>query len=198
MRTDLVHVVPAATALLAGPRFTVAQTSTSLPPSPGLYAVYASAASRHALGLPELEDDGHPIYVGKSESSLRVRDSESHFKEGKTGHSTLRRSIAALMRESHGLRGRPRNPSHPAYFSNFGLSDEHEAVLQAWVEEHLAIAAWPKPALDPDGKLLERVEASVIRLWAPPLNDTHNPRKWAALRPLRKRMANDAEAWTAD
>lgn len=102
------------------------------------------------------------------------------------------------MRESHGLRGQPRNPVNPGHFTNYGLSDEHEAVLQAWVEEHLRISAWPKPeAPDPDGKLLERIEKGVIRLWAPPLNDIHNPRKWPALRPLRRLMATDAEAWTA-
>lgn len=74
MSVELEHVDDAAAALLTGQRFTVAQTATSLPKASGLYAVYAAEAPRRELGLPDLDGQGHPIYVGKSESSLRVRD----------------------------------------------------------------------------------------------------------------------------
>lgn len=197
MTDDLARLVDqAAVALRSGVRLSVAETATMLPAGPGLYAVFADVESRAALSLPDLEADDLPIYVGKAEDSLRVRDSQSHFKRGKTGQSTLRRSIAALLRDSHGLRGQPRNPTKPAYFANFGLSDTHDTILQRWMEDNLTLSAWEKPLeCEPDGKLLERIERGVIGRWAPPLNDTHNPRKWAAHEGIRHVMADDARTW---
>ena len=71
------------------------------------------------LGTPP---DSRPLYVGKAEDSLVARDLRQHFTDGRTGSSTLRRSIAALLHDSMGLRGIPRNPQKPGYFSNYGLS----------------------------------------------------------------------------
>lgn len=189
-------VADAATAL-RGRRLTVADTAVELPATGGLYAVYADEDAQSELALPDLEAEELPIYVGKAEDSLRVRDSQAHFQVGKTGQSTLRRSIAALLRESHGLRGQPRNTAKPGYFANFGLSDEHDAILQAWIERHLTLGVWEKPAaaVDLDGKLLAHVEKGVVGLWAPPLNDIHNPRKWKALRGVRAVMVDDARTW---
>lgn len=194
MQADVQELLRNASVALRGGRLSVSQTAVELPANPGLYAVFAGDAARAELGLPDLETPGLPVYVGKAEVSLRGRDSQSHFKIGQTGQSTLRRSIAALLRDKYGLRGCPRDRNKPGHFANFGLSEEHDAILQAWIEANVTLGVWSKPAAapDPDGRLLQHVERGLIALWAPPLNDANNPRKWPELRGLRAVMANDA------
>ncbi|MGW3547006.1 GIY-YIG nuclease family protein [Janibacter hoylei] len=54
-----------------------------------------------------------PLYIGKAERSLVSRDLQTHFTSGKTGQSSLRRSLAALLRVELDLTAQPRNPSRP-------------------------------------------------------------------------------------
>jgi hypothetical protein len=89
---------------LAGPRIGLSAALPTLPTAPGLYAVYAGADVWIALGLGE-QPDGRPLYVGKSESSLQGRDVDTHFGDGQTGWSTVRRSFAALLHAELGLGG---------------------------------------------------------------------------------------------
>ena len=115
------------------------KTTTDLPPTPGLYAVFAELDAQEQLGLPVSVGE-LPIYVGKYETSLLKRDGETHFKLGQTGQSILRRSIAALLHDALGLCGQPRNPSNPGYFDKFGLAPQHDEALQRWIGEHLTIS----------------------------------------------------------
>lgn len=67
-----------------------------VPPSAGLYAINGEATVWRALGLGD-PPDGRPLYVGKAERSLSGRGLGTHFATGRTGPSTLRRSLAALL-----------------------------------------------------------------------------------------------------
>ena len=67
----------------------------AVPDRPGLYAIHASPQTWRELGLGD-PPDGRPLYVGKAEDSLVTRDLKTHFGDGRTGHSTVRRSFAAL------------------------------------------------------------------------------------------------------
>ncbi len=187
----------AASTLLNGPRLSAAVASVDLPDAPGLYAVFAEREARAELGLPEVAG-GQPIYVGKAEGSLLDRDGKTHFALGRTGQSTLRRSIAALLRPSLGLRGRPRNLDTPGYFDKFDLAPGHDATLQRWIGERPAIATWLKPPdeTDHDGTYLLAIERALLRRWTPPLNDKDNPGKWREVRAIRKVMADDARCRT--
>src|SRR6266487_2227107 len=76
-------------------------------PRPGLYAIHAQGVVWIELGLGEAPDE-RPLYVGKSESSFAGRDVRTHFghtdatrSTSVTGYSTLRRSLAALLHDSH-------------------------------------------------------------------------------------------------
>src|SRR5437764_773761 len=62
-----------------------------------------------------------------------------------TGGSTLRRSLAALLHDSRGFRGVPRNPAKPGHFSNYGLTPTQDTDLSEWMRERLLLACWPKP-----------------------------------------------------
>ena len=81
---------------LAGPPMSIAETKVEVPPRPGLYAVHGNTAVWHQLGLGD-PTDARPLYVGKAERSLASRDVNTHFSTGKTGSSTLRRSLAGLL-----------------------------------------------------------------------------------------------------
>jgi hypothetical protein len=102
------------------------------------------AKTRTELGLGE-PSDRRPLYIGKAEDNLSTRDLKTHFGDGRTGQSTVRRSFAALLHDTLGFRGIPRNPAKPAHFSNYGLSPEHDAALTAWMRERRHPVAWEKP-----------------------------------------------------
>ena len=129
-------------------RVLLADELPRLPRAPGLYAVHGSAATWTALNLGEPPDD-RPLYVGKSESSLHSRDVMTHFGNGRTGSSTVRRSFAALLRQRLDLRGVPRNRAAPERCANYGLTPEHDTLLTQWMRSHLQLAVWPKEITSP-------------------------------------------------
>ena len=143
------------------------------------------------LGTPP---DDRPLYVGKSESSLHGRDVRTHFADGRTGSSTLRRSFAALLHDMLGLRGMPRNPAAPGYFHNYGLSATDDAKLTAWMLRRLRIAVWPAS----DGVVLEDLERRILGTLKPPLNLKDVVTPWSNFVSARRRvMAKEAESWRA-
>ncbi|MBI5232122.1 MAG: hypothetical protein HY876_08170 [Coriobacteriales bacterium] len=162
-----------------------------MPRCPGLYAVHGDHDVWHELGLGE-PTDPRPLYVGKAERSLASRDVDTHFSTGKTGSSTLRRSLAGLLTDELRLEGRPRNPAKPERFANFGLEASGDERLTSWMVSHLRLAVWPAP----DGAILPAVEAAVLAELLPPLNVAKVSTPW---RPLvqagRRRLAAQAEAW---
>jgi hypothetical protein len=166
-----------ASALLAltGPRHALAEASQQVPSEPGLYAIYGSAEVWAELGLDSPPDD-RPLYVGKSESSLADRDLGTHFGNGRTGWSTVRRTFAALLHDSLGLRGIPRNPANPERFANYGLSPNHDVALTTWMRAKLSIAVWPSPS----GIHLASVERAVLAHRLPPLNIKDVSTGWTA------------------
>lgn len=106
----------ALTALVDGPRHATSAAWTDVPSIAGLYAVFGD---EHAIAALAIGTDTQPFYVGKAERSLVGRDLRTHFATGKTGSSTLRRTIAALLREDLDLRAVPRNLSRPDGSANY-------------------------------------------------------------------------------
>lgn len=103
----------------------------------------------------------------------------------------MRRSFAALLRDTLGLRGVPRNPHNPERPANYSLSTEHDALLTSWMYENLELAVWVKPA-DVD---LDAVETSILEVLQPPLNLAKVTAPSRGLRVARKTMADDVRAW---
>lgn len=158
--------------------------------SPGLYAFYGDEHSWSDLQLTPVFD-GQPLYVGKAELSLNGRDVGTHFATGKTGSSTVRRSLAALLVDELVLIPVPRNLARPDGSANFALEHAGDARLSDWMERRLFLATWVKP----DGVFLDELETAVVRQLRPPLNldKVGEPRK--RLRIARKRMSEAATAW---
>ncbi len=183
-------VVNAALRALAGLRHPRIEAVNLVPKAPGLYAFYGDGQAWSDLGLTSAFDD-QPLYVGKAEMSLNGRDVGTHFATGKTGSSTVRRSLAALLTQQLDLVAVPRNPAKPDGSANFGLDSASDTRLSNWMEQRLLLATWVKA-----GDLtLDDVETAVVRQLRPPLNLDKVGESRARVREARKRMADIARAW---
>jgi hypothetical protein len=171
----------------------IREAAGAIPPRPGLYAIHGAAESWLELGLGEPPDD-RPLYVGKAERSLVARDLTTHFGNGRTGSSTVRRTFAALLRGILGLDAQPRNPARPERFANYGLSAEDDRELTAWMQKHLALAVWPKP--EDCSAPLAAIEADVLVAFRPPLNLAGVATPWTArVKAARAVLAKQAQTW---
>ena len=183
-------VVASALEALSGPRHPRTSAAELAPRTAGLYAFYGDEVAWEDLGLVPAFDD-QPLYVGKAEKSLNGRDVGTHFASGKTGSSTVRRSLSALLVDELSLLAVPRNLARPDGSANFALEPIGDARLSEWMDSRLSLATWVKP----DDVYLDEVETAVLRQLRPPLNldKVGEPRE--RLRAARRHMAEIARAW---
>lgn len=184
------EVVGEAVRALCGPRLQYCAAVESVPHEPGLYAFYGDERAWSELGLGSGADH-QPIYVGKAERSLNGRDVRTHFAAGKTGSSTVRRSLASLLSDELSLTPLPRSLAKPDGSANFALEPASELRLSDWMSKRLSLSTWTGPP----GVVLDEVETIVMRHLRPPLNldKVGEPRQ--RLRVARKRMADRARTW---
>jgi len=136
-----------------------------LPSVPGLYALFLSNSG----SLPPFGGPTDLIYIGKSESSLQVRDFRQHFETGKTGHSTVRRSIGAILRRDLGLQAVPRKPdATKRELTHYKFRLEDEGRLSAWMRQNLDIG-FVALRLSKKEEIRE-LERLALRAMMPPLN----------------------------
>lgn len=183
-------MIAAALESLAGVRHIHFDAMLLVPKEPGVYAFYGDEHAWSELGLSPAFDD-QPLYVGKAERSLNGRDVGTHFAVGKTGSSTVRRSLAALLASQLALVAVPRNLVKPDGSANFALDPASEARLSGWMEQRLSLATWTKP----EDTTLDEIETAVVRHLRPPLNLDKVGESRERLRMARKRMADIARAW---
>lgn len=184
------RVIGAALTSLAGDRHAYADAIRLVPKRPGLYAFYGDERAWADLELSSAFED-QPLYVGKAERSLNGRDVGTHFSAGKTGSSTVRRSLAALLVNELDLLAVPRNRAKPDGSANFALHPAGEERLSQWMERRLSLATWCKP----DGIDLDALETTVVRQLHPPLNLDKVGERRTELREARRRLADIAKAW---
>lgn len=156
--------------------------------SPGIYAfffvgnefpIFNKAVSKHQI-----------IYIGKTESSQEERDAKTHFTSGKTGSSTVRKSIGSLLLDIKNLKPIPRNDTdyQKGRFSHFKFDSNSEEKITDWMKKNLAISFFEFPM---SKKEIEDLETEIIALLVPILNiskNSQNPFK-EALQNLRKNAA---------
>lgn len=184
-------LVSDALASLALPGLPITEAATTVPAKPGLYAVHGSASAWIDLHIAGREP-GIPLYVGKAQKSLASRDVRVHFGIGAsggstTGHSTLRRSLAALLADQLQLRPVSREKVPPHRFAMFALDEPSDARLNDWMHEHLRLATWVMPA-EAEVSIAD-VESTMIARWVPPLNLKGSPAPWRELSVARARLA---------
>lgn len=153
----------------------------ALPARPGCYVLSVQPESVGDLGIG-LDPDEPVLYVGKAEDSIRRRVQGTHLLDRRTGSSTLRRSVGALLRESLSLQPVPRssNRKDGKRFVNYAFGSASECALSGWIADNVLVTA--VPSQDP-----ARTEAELIRSHRPPLNLTgwDNPHR----RPVRELRA---------
>lgn len=167
--------------------------AADVPNAPGLYSIWAEGTVTEQLGIGS-QSRATPIYVGKAERSLRDRDLRAHFgvddAKVRSGSSTLRRSLAALLADELELRPVPRGKTAGDASKGFSLHPEDEGRLFAWMQDRLELTTWALPVALGVG--LRDVELRVIRHWYPPLNIVHAPTSRTALRAARAALRSRA------
>lgn len=136
----------------------------ALPDSPGCYVLVADPETMRELGL----DGSGPaaLYVGKAEDSIHKRVSRTHLVKSRTGSSTLRRSIGALLRTKLALEPQPRSIKRTEKdIQNYKFDSAGEQRLSEWVAASIRVCG--VASSDP-----ATTESSLIRQLHPPLNLT--------------------------
>jgi hypothetical protein len=128
---------------------------------PGLYAFSISGKS----GLQEFGKEGQILYVGKAEKSLSSRDLDIHFKDGKTGSSTLRRSIGTILKGKIKATSFTRDGTiSKAAIDHFRFDNKSEIDLSLWMKANLKIGYWVYDALREKSSLYDLEEKVIIQL----------------------------------
>jgi len=138
---------------------------------PGIYALFFIGNS---FPMTNCDIKTHDIiYVGKTESSQEKRDAKTHFTTGKTGSSTVRKSLGSLLFKSKNLQPIPRNDSDydEKRFSHFKFDPKSEEIITSWMIDNLALSFYEFT----EGKvLLDMLETEIIQTLRPILNIDHN------------------------
>lgn len=155
---------------------------------PGIYALSFIGKS-----FP-LEDFVLPnnkiIYIGKTESSQQSRDANTHFKSGKTGSSTVRKSIGALLSQSEKIIPiiRSLTDIEKGRRSHYKFDDTSEEKVTQWMLDNLAVSFYEYPASKQE---INQLETQLITLLKPVLNidakNSMNP-DLARIKALRKKL----------
>ena len=155
---------------------------------PGIYAIFF--IGDHFL-LENFEiPKNRIINIGKTESSQQSRDANTHFKSGKTGSSTVRKSIGALLSQSEEIIPVIRSLTDivKGRRSHYKFDNDSEEKVTKWMMDNLAISFYEYPKSKEEINSLETCLISVLK---PVLNidskNTENSHK-ETFKDLRKRL----------
>lgn len=155
---------------------------------PGIYALFYIGNDFPLLG--DSVTKHQIIYIGKTESSQEKRDAKTHFTSGKTGSSTVRKSIGSILCEKENLTPIPRNETDykKGRYSHFKFDTDSEVKITNWMERNLAISfhEYPRTKLE-----IEELETEIIEELVPILNISKNSKNSfkETLQSLRKECA---------
>ncbi|MCW5874604.1 MAG: hypothetical protein KIS88_08170 [Anaerolineales bacterium] len=171
---------------------TVVKTKSSLPKQPGLYAFGLVGNPFSNSQFSSLGESSF-LYLGKSQKNLHDRVMGKHLNSKRTGSSTLRRTLGALLLEELALTPLPRSTTEKTQrrFESYKFADEGEERLTYWMKKNLQVTFWVAP---PQYLFLKDLEAAVIKLSRPGLNlEATNPIR-AELNLRRKHCCELAKA----
>jgi hypothetical protein len=159
---------------------------------PGIYAFFYIGNDFPLLG--DSVSKHQIIYIGKTESSQEKRDSKTHFTTGKTGNSTVRKSIGSILCSQENLTPIPRNDSdyEAGRFSHFKFDEPSEKIITNWMKNNFALSFYEYPE---SKKLIDKLETEIIKQLKPILNIDHkNPENLYKdqIKKLRKNCATIA------
>jgi hypothetical protein len=159
---------------------------------PGIYAFFYIGNDFPLLG--DSVSKHQIVYIGKTESSQEKRDLKTHFTSGKTGNSTVRKSIGSILCSQKNLTPIPRNDIdyEAGRFSHFKFDEPSEKIITNWMKNNFALSFYEYAE---SKKLIDKLETEIIRHLKPILNIDHknpkNPYK-NQIKQLRKKCASIA------
>lgn len=160
------------------------------PTSAGIYAI-GFDGNEFPLASATHIKKGDIIYLGKAETDLKTRDIKTHLKTGRSGSSTLRRSLGAILKE---LTPIPRSckENSSKRFTNYKFTSDGEQKLTDWMKTNLSLSYWKWKGSIPD---LREMEVKIIKKVCPILNIQNNPNNdWISeVRDLRTVCRESAE-----
>jgi len=133
---------------------------------PGIYAVGFTGDHFPFPSGGDIIKKGKIIYIGKTEKSQRRRDAQTHFKSGRTGSSTLRRSLGAILRGQLNLKPIPRSYSEDR-MRDYKFIQESEIKLTEWMINNLSLSFHE---IIEGKRFLRELEKTVINELVPILN----------------------------
>jgi hypothetical protein len=151
-------------------------SNSMFPTGAGIYAI-GFDGNEFPLASAKHIKKGDIIYVGKAETDLKTRDIKTHFKNGKSGSSTLRRSLGATLKELN-LTPIPRSCKEKSAkrFTNYKFTDDGEERLTEWMRQNLSLSYWEWQGSVED---LRKMEPEIIKKLCLILNLQNNPyKKW--------------------
>ena len=141
---------------------------------PGIYAIFYIGKDFPILGD---EVKKHQIiYIGKTEKSQDSRDAKTHFSSGKTGSSTVRKSIGSILCGFHNLKPIPRNDKdyEKGRNSHFMFDEPSEEIITKWMQSNLALSFYDYSKSHIE---IDSLETEIIHGLIPVLNiDYKNPK----------------------
>lgn len=140
------------------------------------------------------------IYIGKTESSQQSRDANTHFRTGKTGSSTVRKSIGALLSQSEEIIPiiRSLTDIEKGRTSHYKFDDTSEEKVTQWMLNNLAVSFYEYPSSITE---INQLETELINFLQPVLNidakNAGNPHL-VQIRALRKALGLIAHSINPD
>ena len=133
---------------------------TELQEKQGIYAFFLGPGAT----LERFGKGGQLIYIGISEN-LKGRDIEQHLTSCKTGWSTLRRSIGAILKEDLKLKAIKRDKNSVKLRADkYKFTDEGEEKLTKWMLSNLEMGFWYSASHLSNEELRSEEEKLTIRL----------------------------------
>lgn len=138
--------------------------------SPGIYAFFFTGKKFPLENYNLL--DNRIIYIGKTEKSQKSRDANTHFKTGKSGSSTFRKSIGALLSQIQVITPVIRSITdvEKGRKSHYKFDMESEEKISKWIQNNISVTFFEFPASKSD---IDELETEIIRKLKPVLNLDH-------------------------
>ncbi len=140
------------------------------PQEPGVYAIGFTGYHFPFPGGLKAVNKNDIIYIGKTEKGQRDRHAKTHFNNGKTGSSTLRRSLGAILLDDLELKPIPRSKSE-IRMRDYKFIEESEKQLTAWMVDNLSLSYF---IINEGKRIIRKAEIEIIKEISPVLNITHN------------------------
>lgn len=160
---------------------------TNFSQKPGIYTIGFVGNKFPLNSAHKYINHGDIIYIGKAEDSQESRDAKGHFLSDKSGSSTVRRSLGAILRQELQLLPIPRSDTETSErrFTNYKFTLPGENSLTEWMKCNLSLSYW-----EYEGGIikLRNLEKTIIKLATPILNIKDNPaNRWTIeIKLLRK------------